>query len=102
MVTPSPIPIPLERIQAFCQHWGVREFSIFGSALRDDFRPDSDVDVLVDFLPGHGFTFENTPAILDELKSIFGREVDVVEKTRIRNPFRRRAILAAHRVIYAA
>ena len=102
MVTPSPIPIPLERIQAFCQRWGVREFSLFGSALRDDFRPESDVDVMLDFLPNHGFTFENTPQVLDELKDIFGREVDVVEKSRIRNPFRRRSILATHRVIYAA
>lgn len=76
--------------------------SLFGSVLREDFGPDSDVDVLIEFLPGHGFTFENTPVIIDELRTIFGRQVDVVEKNRIRNRFRRKAILSSYRVLYAA
>lgn len=96
------IPIPMERIEAFCRRWGVKEFALFGSVLRDDFRPDSDVDVLVEFQPGSGFTFENTPVILDELESILGRTVDVVEKGRIRNRFREASILSSHRVLYAA
>lgn len=80
----------------------MKEFAPFGSVLRDDFRPDSDVDVLVEFQPGSGFTFENTPVILDELESILGRTVDVVEKGRIRNRFREASILSSHRVMYAA
>ena len=96
------IPIPMDRIEAFCRKWGVKEFALFGSVLRDDFRPDSDVDVLLDFQPGYGFTFENTPAIIDELESIFSRNVDVVEKGRIRNRFRKASILSSHRVLYAA
>jgi len=96
------IPLPMDRIETFCRKWGVKEFALFGSVLRDDFRPDSDVDVLLEFLPGFGFTFENTPVILDELESIFGRTVDVVEKSRIRNRFRKASILSSHRVRYAA
>lgn len=95
-------PLPLAAIDAFCRKFGVAEFSLFGSILRDDFGPDSDVDVMLAFLPGHGFTFENTPEIQDELEHIFGRRVDVVEKGRIRNPIRRKHILNHHRVVYAA
>ncbi len=95
-------PCLREEVASFCRRFGVKEFSLFGSVLRDDFRPDSDVDIMLEFLPGHGFTFENTPEIFDELKGIFGREVDVVEKCRIRNRFRRHAIMSSHKVFYAA
>lgn len=78
------------------------EFSLFGSVLRDDFRPDSDVDVMLEFGPGHGFTFENTPEIIDGLQRIFGRDVDVIEKGRIRNRFRRDTIMSTYKVLYAA
>ena len=97
------VDLPLDRIKAFCEKYGVEEFSLFGSVLRDDFGPESDVDVMLKFKPGHGFTFENTPDIQDELRAMFGgRAVDVVEKGRIRNPFRRHAILSNYRVVYAA
>lgn len=96
------IELPMKRIEEFCRKYGVEEFSLFGSVLRDDFRPDSDVDVMLKFKPGHGFTFENTPEIQDELKALFGRAIDVIETGRIRNPIRRKAIMDSHRVIYAA
>jgi uncharacterized protein len=96
------IDIPIEQIEAFCRKYGVAEFALFGSVLRDDFGPNSDIDVMLTFAPGHGFTFENTPEIQSELESIFARPVDVVEKGRIRNPFRRHAILSSYRVIHAA
>ena len=101
-MTEPRIDIPAERIATFCRKYGVAEFALFGSVLRDDFGPGSDVDVLLTFAPGRGFTFENTPDIQAELEAIFGRRVDVVEKARIRNPFRRHAILSSHRVIHAA
>jgi uncharacterized protein len=94
--------LPLNEIEAFCRRFGVREFSLFGSVLRPDFDALSDVDVMLEFMPGHGFTFENTPEIDAELRRIFGRDVDVIEKSRIRNPFRRHAILSSHKVLYAA
>ena len=96
------IPLPHGEIEAFCRKYGIAEFSLFGSVLRDDFGPDSDVDVLIEFLPGYGFTFENTPDIQDELERVFGRPVDVVEKRALRNPFRRQAILSSYRTVYAA
>lgn len=94
--------LPLPQIASFCEKHGVDEFSLFGSVLRDDFGPASDVDVMLHFRPGRGFTFENTPEIQDELQAIFGRPVDVIEKGRIRNPFRRHAIMSSYRVIYDA
>ena len=96
------IALPIDQIGAFCRRHGVRELSLFGSVLREDFRPDSDVDVMLEFHPGHGFTFENTPAIIAALRTIFGREIDVVEKGRIRNRFRNDAIMGSRRVVYAA
>src|SRR5688572_20413083 len=94
--------LPLTQIASFCQKYGVEEFSLFGSVLRDDFGPESDIDVMLAFAPGRGFTFENTPDIQDELQTIFGRPVDVIEKGRIRNPFRRHRIMNSYRVVYAA
>lgn len=92
-----------EGVRAFCQKWGVRELSLFGSVLRDDFRPDSDVDVLVAFEPGVSMTFEGFLAMREELSPLFGgREVDLVERRLVTNPFRRHEILTTRRVIYAA
>lgn len=95
------IDIPQDQIERFCRRWKIREFALFGSVLRDDFRPDSDVDVLVSFEGGGGITFNNRVKMLDELTAIFGREVDIVEKNAIRNPFRRHEILTTKEVVYA-
>jgi predicted nucleotidyltransferase len=89
-------------IADFCQRWRVTEFALFGSILRADFRPDSDVDVLVTFEPGAPWTLWDLSRMRAELKAIFGREVDLVEKKALRNPLRRQGILAEHRVIYTA
>jgi predicted nucleotidyltransferase len=96
------ISIDHKKIASFCQKWKIVEFAVFGSVLRDDFRPDSDVDVLVTFGPGGGITFDNRVDMLDELKAIFGREVDLVEKKAISNPFRRHSILTTREILYAA
>lgn len=96
------IELPMQKIEEFCRKYGVEEFSLFGSVLRDDFGPDSDVDVMLKFKAGFGFTFDNTPEIYDELEGIFDRPVDVVEKGQIQNPFRRHAIMSSYRVVYAA
>ncbi len=95
------IEIDRDRVAAFCQQWKITEFSFFGSVLRDDFRTDSDVDVLVEFEPGHvpGLAFFN---MQEELKGILGREVDVVTRGGLRNPFRRHDILTTKRVFYVA
>jgi len=96
------VDIPTERIGAFCRKWQVAELSLFGSVLRDDFGPESDVDVLVQFSPEAPWSLFDFVDMMDELKIIFGRDVDLVEKDGLRNPFRRRAILTTRQVIYAA
>ena len=99
------IEIPLDKIADFCQRWKIIEFAFFGSVLRDDFRPDSDIDVLVKFAPDARWTLFNHVDMQDELEAIFGRKVDLVSKRgieRSRNYIRRKAILNSAKVIYAA
>jgi predicted nucleotidyltransferase len=96
------IEIDNQQIARFCRRWKIRELSLFGSVLRDNFRPDSDIDVLVSFEPGGGITFDNRGEMQDELAEIFGRGVDLVEKEAVRNRFRRHNILTTREVVYAA
>jgi hypothetical protein len=91
-----------EKIEPFCHRWKIAEFALFGSVLREDFRSDSDVDVLVRFEEGADWDLFDWVNMIEELKGIFGREVDLVEKTTLRNPFRRHYILNNQKVIYAA
>lgn len=100
---PTPrIPIDPDRLADFCRRWKITEFALFGSVLRDDFRPESDVDVLVTFEPNDPWSYWDWPAMTDELEAMFGRKVDLVEKKTVTNPFRRHRILTTKRVIYAA
>ena len=96
------IDIPKDKIAKFCRTWKIREMAIFGSAVGDDVRPDSDVDVLVVFQDNAEWSLFDLMSAEEELKEIFGREVDLVEKKAIRNPFRRQHILSHREVIYAA
>ncbi len=96
------IDIPMERIRAFCETWKVKELSLFGSVLRDDFRPDSDVDVLVVLREDSNIDLYDWIEMRDELAAIFHREVHLTSKNGLRNPFRRREILDTSEVIYAA
>ena len=96
------IGIPEEKILDFCRRWKVKELAIFGSALSDEFRPDSDVDVLVVFQEDAQWNLFDHMEAEEEMKQIFGRDVDLVEKKAIRNPFRRHHILSNYEVIYAA
>jgi hypothetical protein len=96
------LEINQEQIKEFCQRWKIAEFSLFGSVLRDDFKPESDVDVLISFEPDVPWSLFDWVDMIDELKFIFGRNVDLVETSGLRNPFRRHEILNNRRVIYAA
>ena len=94
-----------EQIVEFCRRWRVVEFSLFGSALRDDFRPDSDVDVLVAFASDSLHSLFDLGKMESELSTMFGRKVDLVEKGAIQrsdNYIRRRGILSTARVVYEA
>jgi predicted nucleotidyltransferase len=93
--------LPRKKIEEFCKRWNITEFSVFGSVLRDDFRPDSDIDVLVSIHPkAHIGLFELIDMQL-ELEKMFKRPVDLVEKEGLRNPYRRREILRTAQVVYA-
>ena len=98
----SHIQIDLRRIAEYCKKWKITEFAIFGSVLRNDFRPDSDLDILVSFAEDEHWSLYEWVDMIEELKAIFGRDVELVDKAGLRNPFRRHAILTTREVIYAA
>ncbi len=100
-----PIDVPHDKIIQFCEKWQITEFALFGSVLRDDFSPDSDIDVLVKFSEDATVSLFDHVDMQDELKGILGRGIDLVSKRAIeqsRNQIRRRAILGSAEVIYAA
>ncbi|MBI5058438.1 nucleotidyltransferase domain-containing protein [candidate division KSB1 bacterium] len=106
-MTPAEPRIPVDRaqIEAFCQKWKIIELSFFGSVLRDDFGPDSDVDVLVTFAPKDGWSVFDIMHAEQELSEIIGRRIDLVERSAVeqsRNPIRRRHILANSQRFYVA
>ena len=96
------IKIDRDQIAAFCEKWNIVEFSIFGSVLRDDFQPDSDIDILVTFGEESNWSLFDWVDMIDELKQIFGREVDLISSKGLRNPFRRREIYSTREIIYVA
>jgi uncharacterized protein len=93
--------LPRKKIAEFCKRWSITEFSVFGSVLREDFRPDSDIDVLVTIDPKAHIGLLEIAQMQIELEKLFKRPVDLVEKEGLRNPYRRREILRTAQVIYA-
>lgn len=95
-----------DRLAAFCRKWRISEFSIFGSALRDDFRPDSsDVDCLVTFEAGSERSLDDWDAMEGELEAMLGYRVGLVERRLVEqseNYIRRREILGTAKRVYAA
>ena len=94
-----------DAIRNYCQKWKIRELAVFGSVLRDDFREDSDIDVLVTFADDVRYTLFDLAHMGDELEAILGRSVDLIDRRAIeksRNYIRRREILNTSEVIYAA
>jgi len=99
------IPLEKEKIAEFCRRWKIAEFSLFGSVLREDFGPGSDVDVLVSFAEDTHWSFFDMVTMQEELKEIMGREVDLVERRaveRSENYIRRRHILQSLEQVYVA
>ncbi len=94
--------VSIEQIFKFCQCWNIIELSLFGSVLREDFRPDSDVDILVVFSPDYHLTFHAWLEMQQQIEKIFGRKVDLTQKKLLQNPYTRAEILKTHQVIYAA
>jgi predicted nucleotidyltransferase len=99
------LEISMDKIADFCHRWKITELALFGSVLRDDFRPDSDIDVLVTFGPDTSWRFYDLVSMKDELEAMFGRPVDLIEKRlveRSENYIRRKHILNHMETIYVA
>lgn len=99
------INVPKEDVAAFCRRWKIKELSFFGSILRGDFRPQSDIDVLVSFAPDSRWTFDDHLTMKEELEAMLGHPVDLVEKCLVeksRNYIRRRHILSHAEAVYVA
>ncbi len=98
------INLPLEKIEVFCLKWKIKEFSVFGSILREDFDPvKSDIDILVSYDETSVISLFEMVEMKEELEIIFNRPVDLVSKKGIeesRNPYRKKAILEHYEVIY--
>lgn len=91
-----------DQIAMFCHRWKVTEFALFGSVLRDDFRPDSDIDVLLTFAPDSRWSLFDWVDLKDELETLFERQIDIVDKEGLKNPYRRHEILHNQQVIYVS
>ena len=103
-MTITALKLPMEKIAEFCQKWQVTEFALFGSVLRQDFRPDSDIDVMVKFHPDAYPTFSSLDYMEAELKTIFHRDIDLITREGVEtslNYLRRHEILSSTQVIYA-
>ncbi len=105
MGTKVRVLLPLEEIESFSTRWAVQEFALFGSVLRDDFGPASDVDVLVSFKPDADVSLFDLAKMEEELEVIFGRKVDLVTRPSVessRNYIRRREILGSAETVYVS
>jgi len=91
-----------DALAAFCRKWRIQELSLFGSVLRDDFGPESDLDFLVSFEAGVPLDISDLVNMKEELQARYGRPVDIVEREVLRNPWRKREILATREIVYAA
>lgn len=92
-------------LQELCRRWRVSELALFGSALRSDFGPHSDLDLLVSFEPGTTWGLLDHIKMQQELAELLGRPVDLISRRAVEhsaNPFRRRAILDSARVVFTA
>jgi len=99
------VSIPRKKLAEFCKRWKISELAFFGSVLREDFRSNSDIDLLVSFYPRAKVGLFDLVNMETELKEIFGREIDLIERKTIEeseNYIRRKSILSNTKVIYAA
>ncbi|MCX7012067.1 MAG: nucleotidyltransferase domain-containing protein [Candidatus Sumerlaeota bacterium] len=97
--------LPSEKLAAFCRKWKIVELAVFGSAVRDDFGPQSDIDFLARFADDAGWSLFDHAQMEIDLSALLGREVDLVSRRAIersRNWIRRQSILESTEVVYAA
>ena len=98
------LPVDKASLDAFCRRWSVAELAAFGSVVRGDSGPESDVDLLVTFAPEARPTLFDLAVIQGELAALFGRNVDLATRAGVeasRNPLRREAILSSAQLVHA-
>lgn len=101
----SRIPVPHDKLDELCERWNLTQIWLFGSILRDDFRPDSDVDVLVSYNERARPSLFTLAKMERDFEEIFGRKVDLGERRGVeqsRNEIRKTRILASARLIHEA
>jgi len=94
-----------KKVEQFCKRWNVKELQVFGSVLRNDFSPVSDIDIVVDFLPGSLYTLLHLAKMEEELERIFNRRIDLITRRSLdqsRNYIRKRSILETMEPVYIA
>lgn len=101
MTLTSGLELPIDRIADVCRRYGVRELAVFGSAARVDLRPESDVDFLVEFIPGTRIGLVKFASLAQELTGVIGRTVDLVTKPGLK-PWVRPEVLKEAQLVYAA
>jgi predicted nucleotidyltransferase len=94
--------VPNERLREFAERWKIDQLALFGSAARGELTAESDIDIAVTFSPEAQWSLFDFASMQLELSRLFGRDVDLIEKSRIKNPFRRRSVLRDLTVLYAA
>jgi len=103
-MTVRELSLPKEKISDFCIRWKITEIPVFGSVLRDDFRPDSDIDILVSFVPEADWGLFDHIAMEEELSRLLNQKVDLVSRRTIEqgtNWIRRHSILDSAQLFYA-
>jgi predicted nucleotidyltransferase len=95
--------IPQERLERLCRHYRIRKLALFGSAARGEMKPDSDVDLMIEFEPDRAPSLWDSPGLNEEFSALFGnRAVDIVPPEVLRNPYRRKTIQRDLKVLYEA
>ncbi|RMF37352.1 MAG: hypothetical protein D6759_02440 [Chloroflexi bacterium] len=95
--------IPWRELVEFCRRWKIRQMALFGSSLRDDFGPESDIDVLIEFEDDADWSLLDHAQMQQELQSLVGRKIDLITKRALEyspNWLRRQEILRTARVIF--
>jgi uncharacterized protein len=95
-------PPPPDRLETLCRRWKIRELSLFGSAARDEVRPDSDIDLLVEYESDADWSLLDVARLQRELSELFGRPVYLVRERNVTNPYRLTTIKRDRRALYAA
>jgi predicted nucleotidyltransferase len=105
MMIKQNLNLPKEQIVDFCRRWQITELAVLGSVLRDDFDPESDLDVLVTFAPGADWSLLDHLRMEQELSELLGRKIDLLSKRAVEqslNWIRRQEILSTAEVIYVS